>query len=122
MTWPNGPMTFLRRKTPWFQPAAIRSLFSSPGISSCSKKTKSDASSRCSTKQRRAMALGGGKMVGVTEAVKPPAGEFKNCVKTKETTPLEPDVGSKHYAPGIGLVQDAGLVLVRRGTAEPGKK
>jgi hypothetical protein len=50
-------------------------------------------------------------IVSVTETFKSPAKEFKNCVKTKETTPLEADVGHKHYAPGVGLVQDAGLVL-----------
>ena len=43
------------------------------------------------------------------------AGELKNCVKTKETTPLEPDVGHMHYAPGVGLVQDAGLALMQFG-------
>jgi len=45
-----------------------------------------------------------------------PAGEFKNCLKIEETSPLEP--GSKefkHYAPGIGLVQDGSLKLVRYG-------
>jgi len=54
----------------------------------------------------------------VTETFRSPAGEFKNCVKTKETTPLEPDVGHKHYAPGVGLVQDSGLVLVKFGFAK----
>jgi hypothetical protein len=68
------------------------------------------------------VALDRAEIVSVAETMKTPAGEFKNCVKTKETTPLEPDVGSKHYAPGIGLVQDAGLKLVRHGKADPGKR
>jgi hypothetical protein len=61
------------------------------------------------------VAMDRAEIVSVTETFKSPAGEFKNCVKTKETTPLEADVGHKHYAPGVGLVQDAGLVLVRYG-------
>ena len=51
------------------------------------------------------------------DAVMPtPAGEFRNCLKIEETSPLEP--GSKefkHYAPGIGLVQDGVLKLVQYG-------
>jgi hypothetical protein len=42
------------------------------------------------------------------------AGTFKNCVKTEETTPLEPRSKEyKVYAPGIGLIQDADLKLVK---------
>jgi len=68
------------------------------------------------------VALDRAEIVSVTDSLQTPAGEFKNCVKTKETTPLEPDVGAKHYAPGIGLVQDAGLVLVRYGMGAAGNK
>jgi hypothetical protein len=64
------------------------------------------------------VALDRAEIVGVSQTLKTPAGEFKNCVKTKETTPLEPDaLEHKVYAPGIGLVQDAGLTLVRHGKA-----
>jgi hypothetical protein len=32
-------------------------------------------------------------------------GDFKNCLKTKEWTPLEPgNIEQKYYAPGTGLV------------------
>jgi hypothetical protein len=68
------------------------------------------------------VAMDRAEIVSVTETFKAPAGEFKNCVKTKETTPLEPDVGQKHYAPGIGLIQDGGLKLVRHGMSDAGKK
>jgi hypothetical protein len=68
------------------------------------------------------VAMDRAEIVGVKESFKTPAGEFKNCVKTKETTPLEADVGHKRYAPGIGLVQDAALVLVRHGTVDANKK
>jgi hypothetical protein len=58
------------------------------------------------------------KMV-VSETVKTPAGEFKNCLKIKETTPTEPgNVGYKYYAPGVGLIQDGQCKLVSYGKAK----
>ena len=52
-------------------------------------------------------------IVSVNETVKTPAGEFKNCLKVEETTPLEPGVKEyKYYAPGVGLVQSNTLKLV----------
>ena len=57
-------------------------------------------------------------VLGMTEIVKTPAGEFRNCVKIEETTPLEPGVReAKFYARGIGLVQDGDLKLVKHGRA-----
>jgi hypothetical protein len=64
------------------------------------------------------VAMDRAQIASVTERYKTPAGEFNNCVKTNETTPLETDVGHKHYAPGVGLVQDSGLVLVRYGVTK----
>ncbi len=53
-------------------------------------------------------------IVAVNETVTTPAGTFKNCVHLKETTPLEPGVTDhKWYAPGVGLVKDGDLLLVR---------
>jgi len=41
-----------------------------------------------------------------------PAGTFTNCIRVKETSPLEPgDICYKTYAPGIGLIQDEDLLL-----------
>jgi hypothetical protein len=41
----------------------------------------------------------------VTQTVHVPAGAFHNCLKSKETTPLEPDLLEyKYYAPGVGNV------------------
>lgn len=41
-----------------------------------------------------------------------PAGTFKNCIRVKETSPLEPgDICYKTYAPGIGMIQDEDLLL-----------
>ncbi len=51
--------------------------------------------------------------VAMNEVVETPAGTFTGCLKTKETTPLEPNAKSvKFYAPGIGLVKDGDLVLI----------
>lgn len=56
--------------------------------------------------------------VSVTETVKTPAATFRNCLKTKETTPLEPGMEYKFYVSGIGLVRDANLKLVKHGFAK----
>jgi len=54
--------------------------------------------------------------VNSIETVITPAGEFKNCLKVEETTPLEPDSKEyKYYAPGIGLVRDGDLLLNKHG-------
>jgi hypothetical protein len=45
-----------------------------------------------------------------------PGGVFENCVRLEETTPLEPGVKDyKLFAPGLGIVQDGALKLVRHG-------
>jgi hypothetical protein len=45
-----------------------------------------------------------------------PAGKFDRCVEVLETTPLEPGSESvKRYCPGIGLVFDDGVDLVKYG-------
>jgi hypothetical protein len=55
-------------------------------------------------------------IVSVSEVFTSPAGTFSNCVKTEETSPLEPGAKEyKVYAPGIGQVLDGSLVLVTYG-------
>lgn len=62
-------------------------------------------------------------IVSLSETVKTPAGEFTNCLKLEETTPLEPGVTDyKYYAPGIGMVQDGLLRLATFGTGPKRKK
>jgi hypothetical protein len=62
-------------------------------------------------------------IVSLSETVKTPAGEFTNCLKLKETTPLEPGVTDyKYYAPGIGMVQDGSLRLATFGTGPKREK
>jgi len=42
-----------------------------------------------------------------------PAGAFEDCVRVRETTPLEPGSASiKVYCPGVGLVRDGALELI----------
>jgi hypothetical protein len=62
------------------------------------------------------VAMDRAEIVGLKETVRTEAGEFKDCLKTEETTPLEPGVKEyKYYAPGVGLVQDGSLKLVKYG-------
>ncbi len=51
-------------------------------------------------------------IISLSETLQTPAGLFKNCLRTEETSPLEP--GSKEYklyALGIGLIEDGDLKL-----------
>ena len=53
-------------------------------------------------------------IVSVTEVLETPAGVFKQVLKTEETNPLKPDEKEyKFYAPGIGLIQDEAIKLVK---------
>ena len=61
------------------------------------------------------VALDRAETISLTETVHTPAGTFEHCLKVRETTPLEPGVGHKLYAPGIGLVSDGALKLVGHG-------
>ncbi len=53
-------------------------------------------------------------VVSVDETVKTPAGTFHHCVHLRETTPLEPDVSHKYYAPGVGMIKDDDFELVEK--------
>ena len=56
------------------------------------------------------------RIVSTTAKAITPAGTFEECVRLEETTPLEPGVKDyKLFAPGIGIVQDGSLKLVRHG-------
>ncbi len=46
--------------------------------------------------------------------MKTPAGTFTNCIRVEETSGLDPDEKCyKTYAPGVGLIQDDDLLLVK---------
>jgi hypothetical protein len=57
------------------------------------------------------VALDRAEVASTTEKVKVPAGTFKNCLKTRESSGLESGVETKLYAPGVGLLQDGGFKL-----------
>lgn len=51
-------------------------------------------------------------IVSVSETITTPAGTFVNCVRVRETNPLEKGAAEeKWYAPGVGLVKDGSAVL-----------
>jgi hypothetical protein len=62
------------------------------------------------------IAMDRAEVVSTNEIVSTPAGIFVHCVKTEETTPLEPKSREyKYYAPEVGLIQDGDLKLARHG-------
>ena len=52
-------------------------------------------------------------IVSTTEDFKVPAGNFKNCLHTRESSAIEPVNEDKWYAPNVGLIKEDNLVLVR---------
>ncbi len=53
-------------------------------------------------------------IISLAETINTPAGNFKNCMKTEETTPIEPGEREyKTYAPGVGLIQDETALLIK---------
>jgi hypothetical protein len=49
-------------------------------------------------------------ILSLDESVSVTYGDFENCLKTQEWTPLEPDVvEEKYYAPGIGVVLEVAV-------------
>jgi hypothetical protein len=56
-------------------------------------------------------ALDRAEVVSVTETVKVPAGTFKKCLKTKESSGLEKGVEEKLFAPEVGLLKDGDFEL-----------
>lgn len=59
------------------------------------------------------VALDRAENMSMTATVTTPFQTFTNCLKTRETTPLEPGhVSIKFYAPGVGLIQDGAVELI----------
>jgi len=52
-------------------------------------------------------------VVRLTEKVKLPAGTYKDCLKTRESSSLEKGVEEKLFAPGVGLLKDGGFKLAK---------
>jgi hypothetical protein len=65
------------------------------------------------------VAMDRARIVSLDATIRTPAGEFKGCLEAVETSPLEPLArDTKIYAPGIGLVRDGSLLLVKHGRKE----
>lgn len=61
-------------------------------------------------------ALDRAEVVSLSELIKTPGGEFKNCLKIEETSGMDSkEKGFKTFAPGIGVIQDEDMLLVRYG-------
>lgn len=55
-------------------------------------------------------------ILSLSESRETPAGKFDKVLKIEETSPLEPQHKEyKYYAPGVGLIQDGHLKLVKYG-------
>lgn len=55
-------------------------------------------------------------ILSVTETAETPAGKFDKVLKSLETTPLDPkEKEIKLYAPGVGMIQEGPLKLVKFG-------
>jgi hypothetical protein len=67
------------------------------------------------------VALDRAEVISMSQTCKTPAGEFKDCLVTRESSDLNPAIEHKAYAPGIGLVQDQALSLVRYGYVNPSR-
>jgi hypothetical protein len=59
------------------------------------------------------VAMDRAEVVSLTAEVKVPAGTYKNCLKTKESSALESATGQKLYAPEVGLLKDAEFELAK---------
>ena len=64
-------------------------------------------------------ALDRAEILSTDVTLKTPAGTFKNCLRTEETSGLDPgETCYKTYAPGIGLIQDEDLLLTEYGAGK----
>jgi hypothetical protein len=60
-------------------------------------------------------AMDRGEIVSLSEILKVPAGEFRNCLKTEDSSQIEAGKEFKYFAPGVGLIQEESLKLVKYG-------
>ena len=59
------------------------------------------------------VAMDRAEVVSVSEECKVPAGTFKNCLRTRESSAVESGSEDKLYAPDVGLLKDGGFLLAR---------
>ena len=66
--------------------------------------------------QAPGVAMDRAEVVSISETVRTPAGEFKNCLKLRETSKMEEGAEEyKIFAPGIGLVHKEDMKLISHG-------
>ena len=65
------------------------------------------------------VAMDRAEVISISETVETKAGKFVNCLKTEETSTLEPGKGHKHYAVGIGVIEDGEVKLAKHGFLKP---
>lgn len=65
------------------------------------------------------VAMDRGENVSIIQRVQTSIGQFKSCLKVKETSALEPGTEYKSYAPDVGLVESGDLKLVQHGFVKP---
>jgi len=68
------------------------------------------------------VAMDRAEVVSVKEPVGVEGGAPVNCLRIKETSAVEKGTEFKTYAPGIGLVDDGGMKLVKHGARDASKK
>lgn len=61
------------------------------------------------------VAMDRGEIFSLSETMKVPAGEFRDCLKTEDSSQIEAGKEFKFYAPGVGLIQEETLKLVKYG-------
>ena len=62
------------------------------------------------------VAMDRAEIISTNEKINTSSGNFTNCLKTEETTPLKPrEKEYKFYARGIGLIQENDLLLTKYG-------
>ena len=59
------------------------------------------------------VAMDRAEIASLQEKIETPAGHFDHCLKTVETSDVEPGRESKLYAPGVGLILDGDLKLTK---------
>jgi len=64
--------------------------------------------------QAPGVAMDRAELISANETITTPAGTFTRCVHMRESNPLEKAAADdKWYAPGVGLVKDGNIVLVK---------
>lgn len=68
------------------------------------------------------VAMDRARIVNMSGEIETPPGRLTNCLITEESSDLEPGAReTKVYAPGIGLVKDGALLLVRHEMIDPAR-